>query len=118
MSRRCACALALSVLPLHGFAEPASFVIDPAHVTVGFRVDHLGFANVVGFFREIEGSYVFDVATGELSDVDVRVSTASVLSNDDDRDDHVRSRDFLDSRRYPEMHFSVVSVERIDARRF
>jgi polyisoprenoid-binding protein YceI len=110
--------LALGILPGLGFAEPATYVIDPEHVAVGFRVDHLGFANVVGFFEEIEGSYVFDEATGEISDADVRISTASVYSNHDDRDDHVRSRDFLDSRNYPQMRFTLVSVERIDERRF
>jgi len=118
MPKKCLIGLAIAVLPISGFAEPAVYTIDPAHVAVGFRVDHLGFANVVGFFREIEGSYVFDEQTGEISDVDVRVTAASVFSNDEARDDHVRGRDFLDARRYPELRFSVMSVERIDERRF
>ena len=118
MLRRRACVLVLAVLPLRGFAEPASFVIDPAHVTVGFRVDHLGFADVVGFFREVEGSYVFDESTGELSDVSIRVGTDSVFSNDDARDEHVRSRDFLNARRHPDMRFTASSAERLDAQQF
>jgi len=111
-------ALTLIALPASGLAEPAKYVIDPEHVTVGFRVHHLGFANVVGFFRDVEGSYVFDEATGALSDVDIRVATQSVFSNHDERDEHVRGRDFLDSRRFPDMHFGAVSVEQLDERRF
>jgi polyisoprenoid-binding protein YceI len=111
-------ALTLIALPVSGLAQPARYVIDPEHVTVGFRVHHLGFANVVGFFRDVEGSYVFDEETGALSDVDIRVATQSVYSNHDERDEHVRGRDFLDSRRFPDMHFSAVSVERLDERKF
>lgn len=104
--------------PSAGFAEPARYVIDPEHVSVGFSVHHLGYANVVGFFRDVEGSYVFDEQTGDLSNVDIRVDTASVFSNHEDRDEHVRSDDFLDSSRHPQMRFSSVTVERIDERRF
>jgi polyisoprenoid-binding protein YceI len=111
-------ALLLAVVPAAGSAEPATYVIDPEHVTVGFRVEHLGFASVVGFFRDVEGSYVFDEETGALTDIDVRIRTASVFSNHADRDEHVRSRNFLNSNQYSEMRFSMVSVERIDDRRF
>ena len=111
-------ALALATIPAAGFAEPATYVIDPEHVTVGFKVDHLGFARVVGYFGAIEGSYVFDEVSGALSDVEVTVATDSVFSNHEERDDHVRSRDFLDSKRHPEMRFSMTSVDRIDARKF
>lgn len=111
-------ALIVAALPVAGSAEPARYVIDPEHVTVGFKVHHLGFADVVGFFRDVEGSYVFDEETGEIGDVEIRVATDSAFSNHEERDEHVRGRDFLDSRRYPEMRFSEVSVERLDERRF
>lgn len=111
-------ALLAALSPATGSAEPARYEIDPEHVSVGFSVHHLGYANVVGFFTEVEGSYVFDEDTGMLSDVDVRIATASVFSNHEDRDEHVRSGDFLDSDNFPEMRFSDVSVARIDDRRF
>lgn len=111
-------ALIIAVLPVAGRAEPARYVIDPEHVTVGFKVHHLGFADVVGFFRDVEGSYVFDEETGEISDVEIRVATDSAFSNHEERDEHVRGRDFLDSGRHPEMRFSDVAVERLDERRF
>ena len=99
-------------------AEPARYVIDPEHFVVGFRVDHLGFANVVGFFTEVEGSYTFDEATGELSDAEVHVNTASVFSNDDARDGHLRGRDFLDADRFETMSFRLISVGRTSERQF
>lgn len=99
-------------------AEPARYVIDPEHLVVGFRVDHLGFADVVGFFGEVEGSYTFDEESGTLSDIDVNVNTSSVFSNDDGRDGHLRGRDFLDADRHETMSFRLVSVARLSEREF
>jgi polyisoprenoid-binding protein YceI len=91
-------------------AEPAEFVIDPEHVTVGFLVEHLGYAKVLGFFRVVEGTFTFDEARDALSHVRVVVATDSVYTNHEDRDDHLRSGDFLDSRSYPEMIFTADSA--------
>ena len=117
-SRRLA-SLAVLIAPLsHALAEPATYEIDPEHVAVGFRVDHLGFADVVGFFGEVEGSYLFDETTGDLSNVTVSVATDSVFTNHDDRDDHLRGRDFLDTRRHAQMRFSSTAVERLSESEF
>ena len=106
----------LSAAPAH--AEPAEYRIDPEHVTVAFLVGHAGYAKVLGQFLEIEGSYMFDEETGALSDIEVIVNTASVFSNHDDRDDHLRSGDFLNSRRNPEMTFTADTGARTSQRTF
>lgn len=99
-------------------AEPARYEIDPAHTVIAFLVEHIGFARVLGSFTELEGSYLFDEETGSVSDVRVTVETASVISHDDDRDQHLLSDDFLDTRRYPEMTFTAAGARRISDREF
>ena len=99
-------------------AEPARYEIDPAHTVIAFLVEHIGFARVLGSFTELEGSYLFDEATGAVSDVRVTVSTASVSSHDEARDEHLVSDDFLDSRRFPEMTFTAAGARRIGDRAF
>lgn len=99
-------------------AEPAEYRIDPEHVTVAFLVGHAGYAKVLGQFLEVEGRYLYDEETGELSDVEVVVNTASVFSNHDDRDDHLRSGDFLNSRRSAEMTFIAETGARMSQRTF
>ena len=106
----------LAATPAH--AEPAEYRIDPEHVSVAFLVGHAGYANVLGQFLEVEGSYVFDEETGALSDIEVVVNTDSVFSNHDDRDDHLRSGDFLNSRRNPEMTFTADRGARTSQRTF
>jgi len=99
-------------------AAPATYRLDPDHVALGFTVSHIGFAGVLGTFAGVEGSFVFDDATGEISDVDVVVETASVDSRHGERDEHVRSRDFLDVRRFPTMTFTAASGRRTGERTF
>ena len=76
-------------------AEPSRYEIDPDHLTVSFLVEHLGYAKVLGLFREASGSYRFDEQTGELSDVLIVVDTDSVFTDQERRDAHLRSGDFV-----------------------
>lgn len=118
-TRTCACVSVMLMLSVASVqAEPAEYRIDPEHVTVAFLVGHAGYANVLGQFLEVEGSYVFDEETGALSDIEVVVNTDSVFSNHDDRDDHLRSGDFLNSRRNPEMTFTADVGTRTSPRTF
>ena len=94
-------------------ADAARYEIDPEHVTVAFLVDHLGYAKVLGRFREVEGAYRFDEETGELSDVLVTIDTATVFTDHKRRDEHLRSKDFLDARKFPTMTFTGTKVDRV-----
>lgn len=81
------------------------YVIDPQHLTVGFLVEHVGFAKVFGRFTEAEGSFDFDEAAGAIANVRVTVKTASVDTTVEPRDRHLRSADFLNVEEHPEMVF-------------
>ena len=94
----------LGALPAH--AADARYEIDPEHLTIGFLVRHLGYADTLGFFRKASGSYTFDEATRRLGNVKVVVETGSVFTGHDKRDGHLRGSDFLDASRAPRMTFS------------
>lgn len=89
------------------FAEPRRYEIDPEHLTVGFLVEHVGFAKVFGRFREASGRFTFDEETRTISDVRVVVQTESVFTNVEARDQHLRSEDFLEVEMHPEMIFEA-----------
>jgi polyisoprenoid-binding protein YceI len=99
-------------------AEPARYELDPEHTTVAFLVSHAGYASVLGYFGDVQGSFAFDEAAGQLADVAVTVETASVSTHHEDRDEHLRSRDFLDSRKFPEMRFTAAGARRTGERTF
>ncbi|WOI57295.1 YceI family protein [Palleronia sp. LCG004] len=99
--------LLLATAPLVLKAEPARFELDPAHTTVVFLVDHMGYAATLGLFAEVEGGFVYDEETQELSAVRVVVQTVSIDTKNDARDEHVRSDDFLDVSEFSEMVFTA-----------
>lgn len=99
-------------------AADARYEIDPEHLTIGFLVRHLGYADTLGFFRKASGSYVFDEATRKLSNVQVVVETRSVFTGHDKRDGHLRGADFLDASRTARMTFTASSATWTDDKTF
>lgn len=88
-------------------AEPRTYEIDPTHASIGFLVDHIGYAKVLGQFLKTEGSFVFDEETLELGEVSVTIDASSVFTNHDARDNHVRSTDFLAAGDNPDITFTA-----------
>ncbi len=83
---------------------------DPKHSKVGFAVKHLGISTVRGEFTEFEGS----LEVGDsLSSATARgtVKAASVDTNEAARDEHLRSADFFDVEKFPELAFESTRIE-------
>lgn len=92
-------------------AEPARFTLDPEHTSITFFVHHVGYADLAGMFLESEGSFTYDEETRELTDLEVVVDTASVFTDHEARDEHLRGADFLNVEEFPEMTFVGRSTE-------
>ena len=99
-------------------AADARYELDPEHLTIGFLVSHIGYADTLGFFRAATGSYTFDEATRTLKDVRVVVQTSSVFTSHEKRDGHLRGKDFLDASRAPQMIFTAKSAQWSDDKTF
>ena len=93
------------------WAEPRTYTIDPDHFAIGFQIDHLGYADVIGMFLKGSGSFVYDEATRTLTSGRVVVAADSVFSNHKARDRHVRDSDFLDAEQHPEIVFEATGFE-------
>ncbi len=102
-----AAVLMVLALSCSSYAESKRYQIDPEHLTVGFLVEHVGFAKVFGMFRDARGGFSFDEETSTISNVRIVVQTASVFTGVDARDQHLRSGDFLDVETFPEMVFEA-----------
>lgn len=97
--------MAIAGSPLR--AEPREFVIDEEHFSIGFLINHIGYADQLGQFLEGSGRFVWDEATNELQSGEVVVKAASVFTNHRDRDRHLRSEDFLHASEYDEIRFTA-----------
>ncbi len=86
-------------------AATTVFAIDPSHTDVRFAVRHMMIATVRGSFPEVQGMVRLNEANPSASSVSVNVNIASVNTRDAQRDAHLRSADFFDADRFPEMTF-------------
>jgi polyisoprenoid-binding protein YceI len=91
--------------------------VDPTHSSVEFEVKHMMIATVRGRVKEFEGKIE---AAGDIvnSLVSGTVKTASIDTNDETRDAHLRSADFLDVEHYPEIRFESSTIEPIGGPKF
>jgi polyisoprenoid-binding protein YceI len=87
-----------------------AYVFDKNHSTMGFLIRHL-FTKVPGRFSDFSGQINFDEANPEKSTVEVTIKTASVNTSNEMRDKDLRSPDFFDVEKFPEMTFKSKSVK-------
>jgi polyisoprenoid-binding protein YceI len=88
--------------------------IDPAHSSVGFEVKHLMIATVRGRFTDFEGTLEAAEDNPSNSRAYGTVKVASIDTGEPDRDAHLRSPDFFDVERYPEMRFESTRIQHVE----
>src|SRR5215467_3185056 len=95
--------LLLAVVAIGGSALAADeYKIDPAHSSVRFTVKHMMVSTVPGRFGEFSGSIVYDDKDLSKSSVKVSIKSASISTDNAQRDTHLKSPDFLDVARFPD----------------
>lgn len=86
--------------------------IDPTHSEIQFKVKHLVISTVTGHFRQFEGTMETDGDDFATSFIHFAADTASVDTNQAQRDEHLRSAEFFNSEQYPKMTFHSTHVEK------
>lgn len=86
--------------------------LDPAHSTAEFKVKHMMISNVKGRFSGISGAVTWDENDITKSSVEARIDAASITTNDAQRDGHLKSADFFDVEKYPELLFHSTGIKR------
>jgi polyisoprenoid-binding protein YceI len=85
--------------------------LDPYHTQLEFSAKHLGMMTVRGYFDELSAIADIDPDHPETATVEVTISTASIRTNNGIRDNDLRSSNFLEVEKYPEIKFKSTSVE-------
>ncbi|MDD5362013.1 MAG: YceI family protein [Ignavibacteria bacterium] len=91
--------------------EKTKWVIDPSHSKIGFKVRHLMISHVLGNFKQFEGVVLTEGNDFTKASVNLTISSASVDTEIADRDTHLKSADFFDVEKYPELTFSDSKIE-------
>jgi len=111
MRRRILLAAALLCLVAPGLLHAAPWEFDPTHTGVQFKVRHLMISSVRGEFEKVTGKIVYDEADVTKSSADITIDTASINTRVAKRDEHLRSPDFLDVKKYPTITFRSKRIE-------
>lgn len=86
------------------------FTIDPIHTNVGFTVRHLMIAKVRGHFTSVTGTIEIPAGSDLPNAVDVTIEASSIDTREPQRDEHLRSPDFLDAATYPTLTLRSTAI--------
>lgn len=89
-----------------------TYNFDAAHTVIGFGVRHLGIAVVAGRFKDIKGTVEYNADDVTKSSVEFTAKIESIDTGVAQRDGHLKSADFFDAAKYPEMTFKSTKVEK------
>jgi polyisoprenoid-binding protein YceI len=104
--------VAMALFPLVVYAEPARWNLDPEHSTVEFRVAHMVVSKTTGRFMDYTGFIDMDAEAGTVKAIEATIKAASVNTNHEKRDAHLRTVDFLDVEHYPTITFKMKSYKK------
>lgn len=87
-----------------------NYQIDTAHSAAQFKVRHMMIAHVKGEFTKVTGTVVYDEADPSASKIEASIDASTISTRDAQRDGHLKSADFLDVEKFPEITFKSNKV--------
>lgn len=118
MFHAAAYAAALCMVPVFASAKPENYKIDPVHSSVIFSINHMGVSNTHGRFNKLEGKMVYDADDASKSSIEVKIDADSLDTNNAMRDTHVKSEEYLDTKKFPTLEFKSKSVKKLSDKEF
>lgn len=93
-------------------AAAGAYNFDKAHSFIGFKVKHMGLIEVPGFFRDFTGTVNYNAGDPTKSTVEFTAKATSVDTGVAGRDRHLRTADFFDVEKFPDITFKSTKVEK------
>jgi polyisoprenoid-binding protein YceI len=88
--------------------------IDPTHSTLSFKIKHLMITNVSGSFKNFNAEVETNGTDFSTAAIQLKAEISSIDTNNTQRDGHLRTSDFFEAEKYPEMIFESTKVEKVD----
>jgi len=109
--------LFINTLSAQGNKESV-WVIDKAHSKIGFAVTHLLITEVEGYFKDFDLTVLTNKADFVDAKIEFTAKTASIFTDNEKRDEHLRSDDFFNSEKFPEMKFVSKSFKKVGKNKY
>jgi len=91
-----------------------TYAVDPVHSFIVFKIGHLNIGYVIGMFTDFSGTILADKGNPEKSSVEMTVKVSSVNTHVEKRDEDLRSDNFFDAVKFPEISFKSTKVKKVD----
>ncbi len=95
------------------FAQKTGWSLDKAHSSVGFSVKHMVISEVVGNFQDFDISFNSTKSDFTDASVDATIKVASINTNNERRDGHLKTEDFFNAEKFPVITFKSTSFENV-----
>ena len=95
-------------------ANQTTWVFDPAHSEITFKVKHLMITNVKGEFKQFEASLKTEGDDFKNATASAIIQVGSISTNNTDRDNHLKAADFFDAENFQTIQFESTSIDRFD----
>ncbi len=109
---------ALALLTGNSLAQTTTWNIDPVHSKIGFSVRHLIISEVEGRFNSFKGSVTTDKKDFSGGKIEFSAKTNSVFTDNTRRDNDLKSANFFNAKKYPEISFKSTSFEKIEGNKY
>ena len=106
------CSAAMVGLPAGAGAEMSRWDLDPDHSIIEFRVAHMVVSKTAGKFMDYTGLVEMDPEAHQFKTIEASINTASVNTNHEKRDAHLRNADFFDVEKFPTMTYKMKSYKK------
>ncbi|HEX6797891.1 MAG TPA: YceI family protein [Ktedonobacterales bacterium] len=97
---------------------PGVWKADPYHTQVEFAAKHLGMMTVRGHFADVSVTGTIDPDHPDATSVEVTIQTASIRTHNEQRDNDLRSSNFLEVDKYPTITFKSATIEHVGGDRY
>ena len=93
-----------------GESASEHYVVDKGHSALLFKIKHLGVSYTHGRFNDFNGHFVVDDENLKNAKIEIDIDAASIDSNDEKRDEHLRSKDFFHVEKFPSITFQSTAI--------
>lgn len=105
--------LALILFAATSLTAQTNWSVDKSHSKVGFSVSHLVITDVEGYFKDYDAKVTTNGDDFSTANIDFTVNTTSIFTDNEGRDKHLRSDDFFNAEKFPQMTFKGKSMMKV-----
>lgn len=110
--------LILMVITISGYSQSTKWIVDDTHAKIGFKVAHFGISETEGKFNKFSGTVLSDKADFSDSKIEFVIDVNSVDTDNEQRDVHLKSADYFDVAKYPQIVFKGKSLKSVSNNKY